>query len=153
MEETLTAQGKASLLLGLLKTQAKYDRMLKDLGREIGKVTQELNDAMLEQDVDEITIEGLAFKPKTVESFALNKDITDATRWDDCQEFLTWLSETGNSGVIKKIETVHLGTREKLIKDWLDAGNELPNFCTKSSFQTVNWNKSLLDRMVNGEKK
>jgi len=147
-----TAQGKAKELLLKLRLKARYEAHLKDLNKNIGIEIGQLHDAMVDEGLDSIEIDGIKFAPQEETTFALNKDVTDAGKWDDCPEFLAWLEETKNSGVIKTIKTVHPQTRTKLIKEHVEKGGELPPFIKENVWGSVKYNKSAVARLVESDR-
>jgi len=143
-------QEKIKEFIEVLVAKEQYEIELKELNKKITAMGQEIYDEMVEQDVDKITVDGLEFKQHVETDYVLGEEYSGA-QWDKVPEWFAWLKDTGNDGLIKTIESVPWNTRKKFLKEWADAGNEMPVFVKEKYFTTVKYNKSAIARMVKGE--
>jgi len=146
MNDQLTAQGLATKLLFLLKQKEIAEERVKTFNKEIFKFQQKLLDAMGEEDVTAIEIEGVKFGIKDDVNFSMQN--TNAEKWADCPEFVAWLKTYGDEGIIKQVPTIHPQTLKKYLKDKLEEGESFPSFIKTTEFSRVNWNKSLVARIA-----
>lgn len=147
----LTAQEKASTLRRLIVRKEWLEQQASQVGKEVWKLSTEMVDAMMEEGVDEITIEGLKFKIKDEINFSMQN--TDAKKWVECPDFLAWLEEQGDIGIVKEVPTIHPQTLKSYLKKKQEEGCELPPVVKVTPVSIINWNKSQIEREVNEIKK
>ena len=147
------SQVKAKELLAKLKRVQELEIQTTELNKEIMVDAGSLYESMDEEGVDSISIEGIEFKPVMDVAFGLNHEIVEEKKWDDCPKWFEWLQEIGEGGLVKTRQSVHGGTRNKFLKDYIEDKENpaLPDFISVSTFGNVRYNKSAIKRMVNGE--
>lgn len=147
------SQTKSKDLLIKLKQVQALEIHLKQLNKEIMLDAGRLYETMEDEKVDSISIDGIEFKPILDVAFALNHSIVKEKKWDECLKWFKWLQEIGEDGLIKTRQSVHGGTRNKFLKDYIeDADNPaLPEFIEMSSYGNVRYNKTAIKRLVEAE--
>jgi len=144
----MTAQQKATDLLALLKQKEIAEERVKTYSKGIFKLQGELVDAMMEEGVTAIEIEGLKFSTKP--DFNHSMQNTEAKKWAECPEFLQFLEQENDLGMVKQTPTIHAGTLKKWVKDRMAEGKSLPDCMKITHYTKVDFNKSAVKRMALG---
>jgi len=150
----MNTQTKATELATKLVEAERRKLALTELNKEINRLRSELNEAMDDEDIPSITVKvaggELKFDPIEEEEFKLAGPVA-GKQWDKCGVFHAWLQEIGEEGLIKTEPSVHAATRKKFLLEWIENGEELPEFIEKTIFSTTRFNKSLVTRLAKGE--
>jgi hypothetical protein len=140
----MNTQQKATELAKKLVLSERQKQVTTEINKEINRLKAELNEAMDDEGIPSITVEiaggQIKFDPDEVENFKLAGPVA-GQKWDECGVFHQWLKDKGEGGVIKTTVTVPPNTRDKLIRDHLEAGGELPDFIEKTHFSNIKFNK------------
>ena len=142
----MTAQEIAAALKNRLLQMEAYAQAKAETWGEANVLMSKLYEAMEEQGIPKVNIGELEFKPSDNRDFSLRN--VDTIKFDDCEQFFDFLKDNQLDGIIKTKRSVHAGTRKKVLKDWVDEGNPLPEFIEEKFYQTIKWNKSLVTKMV-----
>ena len=127
--------------------RAKLELQLKQLNKRLNGLKGEANQAMFEENVEAITIEGITFKPDQEANFSLNDG---SKTWVESQRFRAWLEENNLQDVVKTREEIHHGTRNKILKEALEPGSKTtkPDMVNVSYFATVKFSEAAIERKV-----
>ena len=123
------------------------DQELKALNKNISRLENLLNEEMTDEDMDEISFDGIKYKPVTEENFSL----TEGGKWDEFPNWFAWLKENGNGDLIKTKEAVHAGTRKSFLKSESENGTILPEWITITHHDTVKYNKTAIKKLAVAE--
>jgi len=130
-----TAQESLEELHKLLLEKELYDQMVSQLNRKIGFLKNEAAETMGEQDISELSIDGIKYKPFTEESTVLKEDASSRT-FDECDEFMDFVREV-DPGIIKTLITINPATRKAWLKRRIEAGEKIPDCVEIKYFDTV----------------
>lgn len=146
----MNAQDRAKLFLLKLKDAALCEAALKAKQKESYQLMQELYEAMEEEGVEKITLDGIDFKPTIEQDFALAGDLK-GQKWDECEVWFAWLKQIGEAGLIRTKESVPWNTRKKFLKEFVEAKQPLPQFIEETFQPAVKYNKTAVRRLAGVE--
>jgi len=144
----MSVEKTAQDFLELLKEKEEIERHLKSLNKEIFKLEQNLYDEFESSSTDSIEIDGIKFEPQLKPTYQLAGNDNGAQKWDNKEEWFAWLKEIGEGGLIKTFESVPWNTRERFLRDWVEEGNNLPDFIQEKYMQNIKYNKSAVKRLI-----
>jgi hypothetical protein len=120
-------------ILSLEREIDEKNSAVKILDEKMRNLVSSLVEDMDAENITEITVEGKEFKRDVITAFTI-----DSHKWDDPM-FFDWLKAHDMGDVIRMKEEVHAQTRGKILREWVEEGNALPDFIKQSFFNTVKW--------------
>jgi len=107
---------------------------LKDIDKKISDLKKQITELMDDNEITELIIDDVKVKRAVLTNYSI-----DSHNWSD-QRFIKWLKENDYGDVIR--ETVHPATRNKILSEYCDAGNDLPEFIKDNYFDTIKYSTS-----------
>ena len=143
----MDTQEKANELLYKLIAKEKKEGELKEINKEISFLTTKLNDAMTDEEINSIVVQNIKFEPIEKNNFSLT-DTEEGMKWVESKRFEEFLKVNKADAIIKTVKQIHHATLQKTLEELIANGVELPNYIKHSIFNTINWNKAAIKRMV-----